>query len=426
MKLWRWIVLLLVVAVLAAWGWHWIAADPGYVLIRLRGWRIESTLVVAVVILLLVWALVGLAVRLLRWPFGAVSRRQQRLGRTRMAQGLVGLYEGRHGAAERALQKAARYTPMRAPALLAAADAARRNGAHERALQWLDEATELAPQAARVLRARSLRESGQPGQAVQLLSPEADSGTLPPAGWRELAEAALANGQPQRALQALAPLRKTGAMGSVAFSSLQTRVIVAALADAVDAETLARLWRSLPRAERNDSRMVVAYAERAAQMGAQLAAMSELEAALRRQWDPQLVKLYAALDGGPVEQRLRQAESWLKAHADDADLLAALGSLCGRVGVLGKARDYLQRSLALKPAQSLAWSAMGEVSMRAGDQADAAQCYRNALAYEQGWTPGDAQLSAPSDALEAIVEERDQHGVPRLPASTLTDEDEGA
>ena len=57
MKLWRWILLLVIVAALAAFGWHWVAVDPGYVLLRLRGWRVETTVVAAVLILLLAWAL---------------------------------------------------------------------------------------------------------------------------------------------------------------------------------------------------------------------------------------------------------------------------------------------------------------------------------------------------------------------------------
>ena len=53
MKLWRWILLLVIVAALAAFGWHWVAEDPGYVLVQLRGWQAETTVIAAVVILLL-------------------------------------------------------------------------------------------------------------------------------------------------------------------------------------------------------------------------------------------------------------------------------------------------------------------------------------------------------------------------------------
>jgi HemY protein len=71
-KLWRWLLLLIVVAALAAFGWHWVAEDPGYVLVRLRGWRVETTVVAALVIVLLAWAILTGLWRLARWPAGSV------------------------------------------------------------------------------------------------------------------------------------------------------------------------------------------------------------------------------------------------------------------------------------------------------------------------------------------------------------------
>lgn len=425
MRLWGWILGLLLIAALAAWGWHWVAADPGYVLIRLRGWRVETTLLVAVVGVLLLWALTGLALRFVRWPFGAVSRRRRRLGRQRLADGLVKLFEGRHDSAERTLLKAARYTPLKAPAQLLAADAARRAGAWERALERLDRATESAPQAARVLRARVLRQRGDAAQAVQLLGPEADASKLTPAGWYELALAALDNRQPARAMDALAPLRKSSALGKDALSALEHRVLAAALAGAGDAQQLAALWRGLSRAQRNDPALLAIYAEHASRRGAGLAAMDELHAALRRQWQPELAAVYLGLEDVPADQRLRQAEGWLKNHPDDPALLAALGTLCVRQGLYGKARDYLQRALEHAPNSAAAWSALGDVARASDDQAAAATCYRNALGIAAGKEPSEL-LPGMRKSLATVLEERDEHGVPRLPSGDFDADHEGA
>src|SRR6185312_12922264 len=102
MRLWRQLLLLIVIATLAALAWHWLALDPGYVLVRLRGWRAETTVVAAVVLLLLL----SLVWNLLRWPFGAFSRRHRRISQQRLGDGLVALVEGRHGAAEQDLNRA--------------------------------------------------------------------------------------------------------------------------------------------------------------------------------------------------------------------------------------------------------------------------------------------------------------------------------
>lgn len=416
MTLWRWLLLLIVVAALAAFGWHWVALDPGYVLIRLRGWRVETTVIAALVILLLAWALLGALWRLLRWPFGAMTRRHRRISRQRLGEGLVALMEGRHGEAERDLQRAARLDALRGPALLTAAEAASRRGEPARALEILDQAGQAAPQAARVVRARVLRRDGKPAEALALLTPEADSGKLTPGGWRELALAALATGDTRRALAALEPLQKSGALGLHGYAALETQVLVAAIQATPDGQALNALWSQLPKGQRRVPAVIDAYARRAAAFGLSLPAIDEVESALRREWSPQLAETWGTLEGDELEARLRRAEVWLDAHPNDPGLLLALGRMCVRLRLWGKARGYLERALAIAPSPG-AWEALGDTCAAQGDVPLAQRCYRNALALTRGDAvvelPRESRLSHP-DTRSLAVEERDAHGVPRL------------
>ena len=416
MRVWRWILLLVIVATLVAFGWHWVAEDPGYVLLRLRGWRIETTLVAAVLILLLAWALLTAAWRLLRWPFGAFSRRHRRLSQQRMGDGLIALIEGRHGDAERDLNRASRLDSLRGPALLAAAEAASRRGEHGRALEALNQASQSAPQAARVLRARVLRREGKPAEALALLAPEADKGTLTPGGWRELALAALAHGDIRRARQALDPLQKSGALGSRAYATLEAQVLTAMLNAAADGASLNTLWSQLPKAQRRVPAVIDAYARRAAGFGLTLPAMDEVESALRREWSPLLIETYGTLAGDDVEARLRRAEGWLDAHPNDANLLFTLGRMCVRLKLWGKARQHLERSLALTPSVA-AWEALGDSFAGSGNAEQAQRCYRNALALIRGDAVDQLpqeQRAGRLDTRPVAIEERNEHGVPRL------------
>lgn len=415
MKLWRWILLLVLIAALAAFGWHWIAEDPGYVLVRLRGWRVQTTVLAAVVILLLAWGVFGALWQLARWPFGALTRRHRRLSRRRLADGLVALAEGRNGDAERDLSRASRLDALQGPALLAAAEAAARRGESARALESLDQAAQSVPQAARVLRAALLRRDGKPAEAVALLAPEADTGTLTPGGWRELALAALAAGDARRARSALAPLQKSAALGSRNYQALENQVLVASVQSAVDAAALNTLWSQLPKNQRRAPVVVEAYARRAAELGMILPAMDELESALRREWSSSLVQAWGALGNEDLDARLRRAEGWLDAHPNDAGLLLALGRLCVKLKLWGKARKHLERSIALAPSAG-AWEALADMWTGQGDAVMAQRCFRNALAL----TRGDMIQNVPTasagviDTRPIAIEDRDEHGVPRL------------
>lgn len=417
MTLWRWILLLVIVAALTAFGWHWVAEDPGYVLVQLRGWQAETTAVAAIVILLLAWALLSALWFAVRWPFGAFTRRHRRLSRRKMSDGLLALMEGRHGDAERDLHRASRLDVLRGPALLAAAEAASRRGENSRALATLDDAAQVAPRGARVLRARVLRREGRPAEAVNLLAADADAGSLTPGGWRELALAALASGDTRRARQALEPLQKSGSLSTKTFAVLEGQVLAASLRGASDAAALNTLWSQLPKTQRRVPAAVDAYARQAASFGMVLPAMDEVESALRREWSPLLIETYGALGGEDIEARLRRAESWLDAHPNDAALLLTLGRMCVCQGLWGKAAQYLERSLALTPSSG-AWESLGDVYAGQDDAALAQRCYRNALALARGEAVAPLPQGARSARLDTrpiAVEERSEHGVPRLP-----------
>ncbi|HET7663662.1 MAG TPA: heme biosynthesis HemY N-terminal domain-containing protein [Rhodanobacteraceae bacterium] len=417
MKLWRWILLLVLLAALAAFGWHWVATDPGYVLVRLRGWEAQTTVLVAVIIVVLAVLVLVWLWRLARWPFGAAGRRHRRVSRKQLQSGLVFLAEGHYAAAEKALTRAARYAPQKGAALLMAARAAARRGDDKTAQELLDKATIEVPLAARSERARLLRRAHRADEAVALLAPQADSGKLSPEGWLELVKAALAAGEPARAHAALEPLRKSGALEARALAELETRILVATIETSKDGAALKILWSSLPKAQRRQPEVVDAYARCAARFGQSMAAMGEIEAALNRQWSPLLVETWGALEGEDVETRLRRAETWLGSHPDDPALLSTLGRLCARLEVWGKARDYLARALALEPSAAT-WEALGEVHAAQHNVLLSQRCYRNALHLYRhepveplpGSHVGSGQADAP------VADRRDEHGLPRLPA----------
>lgn len=420
MKLWRWVLVLLIVAAAAALAWHWLAADPGYVYVRLGRTTLETSVVVAIAALLLAWLVAGLIWRLLRWPFRAWGRAHKRRGRERLANGLTAFAEGDYLQAERDLDKAAQHAAFRTPALLVLARAAHERGARERATQALDEAEAGAARATTALRARFFVDEGREREAFDLLKKNADADTLCLRGRRLLIDTALDLGESQVALDALPALLRSQSLTASTLEQLETRALAAALAAAPDVASLNALWNRASRAQRRREEAIEAFARRSASQGQMLAAMDEIESAQRRQWSDRLATVYGELGDGEAAARLRQAEGWPALAPNSAALQLTLGRLQLQQGQHERAEESLQRALALAPSAA-AWETLGDLRRAAEDPAGAATAFANALHCARGQaTQTLAPLRAPRalDTQPIAFEERSEHGVPRLPHSS--------
>ncbi len=72
-----------------------------------------------------------------------------------------------------------------------------------------------------------------------------------------------------------------------------------------------------------------------------------IEAQLDRQWDSALLGFYGQLPGTDLVAAIARAEAWLPEHSADPHLLLALGRLCRKQRLWGKAQHYLEASLSL-------------------------------------------------------------------------------
>ena len=417
MRLWFGVLMLLVLAAAAAFGWHWLASDPGYVMVRVRGTTLETSLVFAVVALLVLWGVLSIVVRFARWPFRAWGRAYRRRGRERLASGLTALAEGRYANAERDLAKASSHPALRGPALLALAQSAHERGSEERARETLDRIDGAEKPAAIVLHAKFLLDSGRASEALALLKSAAANGTLPPRGLRLLVDAALATGDTRAALDAMPALARTQSIAPEDQIALDTRTYAAALAAAPDAARLNALWNGASRAQRRRPELIAAFARRAAQLGQVLAAMDEIESAERREWNDALALAYADLGPAELPARTRKAENWLSVAPNSAALATALGRLCASQSLWGKSEQYLERALAIEESP-LAWETLGDCYAGSGDAGTANKCYANALRLARGESTaaiGTQAMRGPVDTRALALEERSEHGVPRLP-----------
>ena len=422
MKMFRYLLLLLALAVLGALAWQPFVNDDSQVIVSLRNQtyttNVSQALLMLAIALLILWAIVWLV----RLPLRLWRGHRHKQHRARLAGGLLALHEGRWARAEKSLEHAADDPAMRLPARLGAARAARERGDTAAVERHLQAASTDADHADIALhRADDLLRNGDAADAIAALDAAASKTPLPPRALVLRARALAANGRANDAYGTLGALRATQALSNADYAALESALAQQALREAPDANALADRWDRLLAPLRAQAEVVIAYADRASALQLEDAAAGALEAALKSQWSEALALQYGRIPPGRLAAtepgaRLAVAESWLRAHSDSPALGITLGRLSSRSNQWGKAEGYLHRAIA-QGAGSEAWEELGHVYVAQGDDALARQCYANALRAARNEAieelPGRSIKERIFD--ESVIEERSELGVPRLP-----------
>ncbi len=438
MKIFRYLLLLLALAVLGALAWQPFANDDSQVIVNLRHWtyttNVSQALLMLALALLVGWIVLWLA----RLPLRLWRGHRHKQHRLRLAGGLLALHQGRWTRAEKSLEHAANDPAMRLPARLGAARAARELGdaaAVERHLQAASADQEHVDIA--LDRADALLRAGDAAVAIATLDAAAAKTALPPRALVLRARALAANGRANDAYGTLGALRAAQALSTADYAALESALAQQALREAPDANALADRWDRLLAPLRAQADVVIAYADRASALQLEDAAASAIEAALKSQWDEALALQYGRIPPGRLAAsepgaRLAVAESWLRAHSDSPALGITLGRLSRQQNQWGKAEGYLHRAIA-QGAGSEAWEELGHVYAAHGSvlpqaqdersplrpefEMRARQCYANALRAARHEVveelPGRSIKERIFD--ESVIEERSELGVPRLP-----------
>lgn len=414
MKLFRnvlfWIVLVLVGALVA----QLLLQDPGHVVIRYHGYRYENTLAAALLLAAAVLLVLWLLWSMLALPFRGWRSFRRRQTQARLTDGLLALQQGQWARAEKLLTQAAEAGDAEALARTAAAQAADARGDAATAQRLLDALGARHPGAHALAHAERALAQDRPTDALVALDAPAAQ-PLSPRGLLLRAQALVALGRSYDAYGLLGALRQQQALHPSQLDELQARWSEAALREAGDANVLAERWDSLSKALKSEPAVVAAYADRAAALRWDEAAAKSLEQALDARWDESLADLYGQLPIGRLDARRATAERWLQSHPASPALLLALARLSRAQNQWPQAEAFLHRALA-QGAGSDAWEELGHGYADAGDETRARLSYANALRASRGETiaelPGRDLRQKIFD--EAVTEERDEHGVPRL------------
>lgn len=414
MNLFRHILFWLALAVLGALAAQVLLQDPGYVLVRYRGNDYTTTVTSGVLILLAAVFALWVLWTVFALPFRAWRGMRQRQSRARLAEGLNALHQGHWTRAEKQLAQAAQDGQTEAVARIAAARAAEARGDAAAAQQHLEAMGERHPAARAIAVAEQALAQQRPLDALTALDAPAAQ-PLPPRGLVLRAEALAASGQSGQAYGLIGPMRQQNALPAERLDEMQTRWAEAALLQAADANVLAERWESLAKSAKSEPAVVAAYASRAAALRWDEAAAKSLEQALDARWSESLAAAYGRLPIGRIEARRANAERWLQTHPSSPALLVTLARLARAQNQWPQAEEFLHRAVA-QGAGGEAWEELGHGFAAAGDETRARLSYANALRTARGEPaqelPGRDLRQRIHD--QAAVEERDEHGVPRL------------
>jgi HemY protein len=362
-----------------------LSADPGNVVVFYPPYRVDLSLnlflLIEIALFVVAYVLIRLAKRTVQMP-QRVALYRQRQSEKRASRALRAAlqahFEGRYGHAEREAEDAQELPETAGLAALVAARSAHRMREYGRRDEWLRRAeADSGLRAAKLMtEAECLVDAREGSRALVVVDQMHAAGARHIQSIRLALKAHQYAGEWDAVLKLLRTLNKRDAVHPVAarqMKALAYRALFAARGD--DAHALLGLWQSVPQADKRigDVALVAAQAFNGAGLGYQ--ARLVIEGAIASEWDARLAEEYArsgeerepglavAQSGGrdvrttvddEARSQIDRAERWTREYADEPSAFYALGALCAREGLWGKAQAALRDALERSPDPRLA------------------------------------------------------------------------
>ncbi len=364
-------------------------SDPGLVQIHFQGWTIETSVLILALAAVALWLVVHFIIRLWRLPAETARRVREQRALAQLEKGLLALTEGDWSTAEKALEKSASTHGRTTARYLAAAQAADGQEAGDRA-EWYLEQADMRKRKQRFLveltRARILSANGQYSEAIPILKGLQKRRKRHPQVLELLARCYDETGQWEPLQKILPVMQKAGVVDEARVSELKHNAAISELKQYPDVEALKAGWRGLPKDLQKSIEVVMVFADHAIRIGAPELTEEVLRASLKHEWNSTLLIPYGEPGAEDAARRMKHCEKWLKDHPEDPWLNLALGRLCAREELWGKARHHMIRSLEIEPSVG-GYDSLGQLLERKGELEISMACFRNALRMNQGKNP---------------------------------------
>jgi HemY protein len=366
------------------------AHNPGYVQFVYPPYRMEMSLalfaLLMVVIFVLGYLLVSLVFATLQMPEYVRRFRKERAankGRAAMLEAFTAYFEGRFAAAEKAAVRAMELGEKSGLNPIVAARAAHELREFDKRDAYLANARDktVGETTMRLMaKTEFMLDQKHPQSALNTLKELNDAGVHKHIGALNLElKAQMQAHNWDAVLAVLVKLEKRNAIDNIVATQLRQQAWLEKLrSQTADISALRALWKSIPGEFKRRSKIAAAASEAFGKLGDCRTSQQLLTDSLNSQWDSNLVTLYGECRNDNNNAQIEQAERWLKQHTDDAGLLLALGKLCMHQQLWGKAQNYLDASLSLEPNRA-ANIALGQLAEKMGKQEQAREYFQKAM-----------------------------------------------
>jgi len=387
------VIFLFLILLASVWLGIQLHNHPGYLLIAVNNWTIESTLGVAIIGLAITFFVLHAVLVSINWVahipttwhnYLAKHRSQSAQAKTR--QGLIEFSEGHWRQAKKHLINALPNADTPLLNYLIAARAAQEMGDSKLRDDYLREAQQSMPEAkiaVELTQAQLQLANRQWEQALATLRHLQDLAPHHPYVLKLLMNLYEEVKDWPQLIVLLPELKRNHVVSEPAFHQLEKQAYLQATIDLIKQDQSAALTdriKSLPKHLVNDTDVMAEYSRYLLQKKEYVAAESQLRHCLSKQFDTQLIDLYGQI-GGHIAQ-LKFAESFLKAQPHSAALNLCLGRICQSSNLWGKAKHYFEKSIELNPS-SAAYAELGKLLEQLDDQAGACVAYREGLAHKE-------------------------------------------
>ncbi len=364
--------------------------DPGYVLIAINHWTVETTLwftLFSLILLFLIFhILMKLGSKIANTPHTISTWHNRRLAAKAQATTRKGLIEYSEGYWEKAQNHLIQALPNADTPLLnylTAARAAQKMGDSQLRDHFLREAQQSMPEAkiaVELTQAQLQLANNQWEQALATLRHLQDLAPKHPYVIKLLMYLYQEVKDWQQLILLFPDIKRNTIISHDEFEKLQIFTYLNAMSDLIrqnQTTAVTALFKSLPKTAANAPEMVAKYARFLIDNNEISAAEELLRRALKKEYHPVLIKIYSE----PLknETQLAFAESLLKKNPHCAELYLCLGRICIAEHLWGKAKNYLQQSIDRAPTAP-AYNMLGTLHEHLNEPLVACNFYKEGLA----------------------------------------------